>query len=78
MPGPASTRMRTVEVLGAQAPFATDHLRMLVPVPNPVMPEPGNVLFVKTPLPDRSDQVPTPKVGVFALSVVLGELLQIV
>lgn len=54
------------EVQGA---LAMVHLKVLFPVPSPVIPEVGELGEVMLPVPDINVQVPAPTVGVFPAKV---------
>ena len=55
-----------------------DHCKIFVPKLKLVTVEFGNNELVIIPVPDITDHVPTPVVGVFAANVAVGELIQTV
>ena len=75
IPGLASTCIKTVDVFGLHTPFETRHCRILVPVASAVTVVAARPGFVIVPVPEITDQVAVPNVGVIAARVVLGELI---
>jgi hypothetical protein len=64
-----------VEMLVAHTPFETLHCRVFVPKFNPDTVLFDVAVFVITPLPVNTDQLPTPTDGTLAFKTVLGELI---
>jgi hypothetical protein len=58
-----------------QIPLEILHSKIFNPIVNPLMFDVANVGLAIVPLPDNTDQVPTPTVGTLPLRVVLGELI---
>jgi hypothetical protein len=77
VPGNPKTAIVNVEIGETHAPLVIVHRKTVLPTVSPVNPVVGDVSAVIVPLPESIDQVPTPTVGVFPVSVVLGELIQI-
>ncbi len=66
--------MVTLEVEFAQGAFEIVQAKTFTPSPNPVIVVFALSEFVMVPLPEMSDQVPTPTVALFAAIIVLGTL----
>ena len=67
-----------VELFVPQAPPAIVHLNIFTPSAKPVTLLVARVGVVITPVPETSDHVPTPLVGVLPANTVVGLLIQIV
>jgi hypothetical protein len=70
--------MLIVEVLAAQTPFRIFHCNTLVPVARLVTPEDDKVDVIIDPLPESTDQLPTPTIAIFPFNTVVGVPMQIV
>ena len=68
--------MVKVETEGAHGELEIVQEKTLFPKPNPVIDVVGERELVIVPLPEISDQVPTPTTAVFAVMIVVGEEIQ--
>ena len=73
--GKLSTLILMVEELVPQPPPLIVHCKTLIPRPNPVTELVANVGVVMVPVPDITDHVPAPLVGVLAAKTVVGLLM---
>ncbi len=73
MVGNSSTLMVISSVLGVQVPLVMVHLKVLIPVVNPVTPELGSFTLVTLAVPAMTVHVPVPISGVLADKVAVGE-----
>lgn len=76
--GILSTCMLIVELLVPQPPPLIVHCNTLTPNPRPVTLLVASVGVVTVPLPEITDQVPVPLVGVLAANTAVGLLIQTV
>jgi len=76
--GILSTWILIVELLVPQPPPLMVHLNTFIPKPKPVSELVASVGVVIMPVPEISDHVPTPLVGVFPAKTVVGLLIHIV
>ena len=63
--------MLTSELEGVQEPFEMVHLKTVVPTFKLLIELVGELLLLKTPLPETIDHVPLPITGVFAARLVV-------
>jgi hypothetical protein len=77
VPGKSKTERVKVEIGETQTPLIIVQPTTVFPKVNPVSKVVGEVDAVTAPLPESTDQLPTPVIGVFPNNVVVGDVIQI-
>ena len=60
-----------------QAPLVMVHKKVFTPTPRPVIPEFGSPGVVTEPVPERTDHVPIPTIGVFPFNIEADEQIAV-